>query len=132
MENSKIEILLSQILENQNSMKSEINDMKSDISSMKSDIGDMKSEISSMKSDIGGMKSEISSIKSDMKNGFDAVTNRIDALSNGLGNMVTNDIADELSNQLKEIKDDIEFLTHKTTETEKDVYKIQNHLKIVK
>nr|WP_321027262.1 hypothetical protein [Clostridium neonatale] len=81
----------------------------------------------------------MSKIYSEMTSKFDMldsklnkIDSRLDSLSSDIGKMVTNEVATELSNQLKEIKDDITFLTHKTTETEKDVYKIQSHLKIIK
>ena len=81
----------------------------------------------------------MSKMYSDMTSKFDMLDSklnkidyRLDSLSSDIGKMVTNEVATELSDQLKEIKDDITFLTHKTTETEKDVYKIQSHLKIIK
>ncbi|KFX55796.1 hypothetical protein FDC50_14950 [Clostridium botulinum] len=74
------------------------------------------------------LKDELSSVKSEQIK----TNERLDSISSGIGKMVTNEVACELSDQLKEIKDDITFLTHKTTETEKDVYKIQSHLKIIK
>lgn len=81
----------------------------------------------------------MSKMYSDMTSKFDMldsklnkIDSRLDSLSSDIGKMVTNEVATELSDQLKEIKDDITFLTHKTTETEKDVYKIQSHLKIIK
>lgn len=80
---------------------------------------------------------------SEMQEGFSSVNKRIDDLENkvdkrfdtltsDIGNLVSKDIAEGISNQIKDVKQDVEFLTHKTTETEKDVYKIQSHLKIVK
>ncbi|MBN1042544.1 hypothetical protein DVW07_10785 [Clostridium botulinum] len=74
------------------------------------------------------LKDELSSIKSEQIK----TNERLDSISSGIGQMVTNEVAAELSDQLKGIKDDIAFLTHKTTETEKDVYRIQSHLKIIK
>lgn len=93
---------------------------------------EMNSKFDDMHNAMQNIQKDINQINLNMTQGFDNVTARIDDLSNDLGNMVTNKIADELSNQIKELKDDIKFLTHKTTETEKDVYKIQNHLKIIK
>lgn len=57
---------------------------------------------------------------------------RFDNLTSDIGNLVSRDIAEGISNQIEDVKSDIKFLTHKTQETEKDVYKIQNYLKIIK
>ncbi len=89
---------------------------------MYSEMQDMKQEL---KDDIKGVDSKIDVLEI-------KIDKRFDGLTSDIGNLVTNDIAEGISNQIEDVKSDIKFLTHKTQETEKDVYKIQHHLKIVK
>ena len=78
-----------------------------------------------LKSDIKSVDTKVDSLESKMDKRFDNLTSDI-------GNLVTRDIADGISIQIQDVKSDIKFLTHKTQETERDVYKIQDKLKIIK
>lgn len=88
--------------------------------------------MSKMYSEILDMKADMNKLSKKIDTGFNELTERIDKLSNGLGKMVTNEVADELSSQLDEIKKDVKFVKHKVRETEEDVFTIQSHLKIIK
>ena len=92
----------------------------------------IQGDISSMKDDIILMKDDISLMKDDIKRLDNKVDKRFDELASEIGDLVSKDIAEGISNQIKDVKQDVEFITHKTTETEKDVYKIQSHLKLIK
>ena len=78
------------------------------------------------------IQGDISSIKDDIKRLDNKVDKRFDELASEIGDLVSKDIAAGISNHIKDVKQDVEFLTHKTTETEKDLYKIQSHLKLIK
>ena len=102
------------------------------LKSIQGDIALMKDDITSMKSDITSMKGDIKRLDNKIDNLDNKVDKRFDKLTSDIGNLVSKDIAEGISSQIKDVKQDVEFLTHKTTETEKDVYKIQSHLKIIK
>ena len=88
--------------------------------------------LKTIQGDISSIKDDISSMKDDIKRLDNKVDKRFDELASEIGDLVSKDIAQGISNQIKDVKQDVEFLTHKTTETEKDVYKIQSHLKLIK
>ena len=88
--------------------------------------------LKTIQGDISSIKDDISSMKDDIKRLDNKVDKRFDELASEIGDLVSKDIAEGISNQIKDVKQDVEFLTHKTTETEKDVYKIQSHLKLIK
>ncbi len=88
--------------------------------------------LKTIQGDISSIKDDISSMKDDIKRLDNKVDKRFDELASEIGDLVSKDIAAGISNQIKDVKQDVEFLTHKTTETEKDVYKIQSHLKLIK
>lgn len=78
------------------------------------------------------LKENIKNLDIKIDNGFNDVSTRIDDLSNGIGTLVSNEVADELSEQLKLIKTDVRFIKRKVQDTEEDVFVIQDHLKIIK
>ena len=88
--------------------------------------------LKTIQGDISSMKDDISLMKDDIKRLDNKVDKRFDELASEIGDLVSKDIAEGISNQIKDVKQDVEFITHKTTETEKDVYKIQSHLKLIK
>lgn len=92
----------------------------------------MYSEMQELKTEVKGIKTDVKNLDVKIDKGFDSVNNRIDNLFTDLGKMVTNEVADELSDQLKIIKSDVKFVKHKVQETEEDVFTIQSHLKIIK
>ena len=102
------------------------------LKSIQGDIALMKDDITSMKSDITSMKGDIKRLDNKIDNLDNKVDKRFDKLTSDIGNLVSKDIAEGISSQIKDVKQDVEFLTYKTTETEKDVYKIQSQLKIIK
>jgi hypothetical protein len=88
--------------------------------------------MSKMYSEIQDMKKDIKNIDVKVDKGFNDVNTRIDNLSNGIGKMITNEVAGELSAQLNTIRNDVKFIKRKVQDTEEDVFVIQDHLKIIK
>lgn len=93
---------------------------------------DLTNKIDTMNSEMQGIKENIKNMDVKMDAGFNELNVRIDNISTGIGKIVTNEVADELSEQLKAIKNDVKFVKHKVQETEEDVFTIQSHLKIIK
>lgn len=88
--------------------------------------------LSKMYSEMQEMKDNIKTVDTKIDKGFNDVNVRIDNLSADIGKMITNEVGQELSDQLKAIKTDVKFVKHKVQETEEDVFTIQSHLKIIK
>ena len=122
----------NELFELMTKLYSEMQDMKSEMQDMKSDMNDMKSEIKDMKFEQNKTNERLDSLQNDMNSGFSEVNTRIDNLSNGIGDLITNEVSDEISKQLKTIKSDIKFIKHKVQDTEEDVFAIQDHLKLIK
>ena len=74
----------------------------------------------------------LSNLEAKVDKGFADVNSKIDNLSCELGEMISREVGDTISNQLKELKSDVKFLTHKVQDTEKDVFGIKDHLKLIK
>lgn len=85
-----------------------------------------------MYSGINEIKEDIKNLNIKMDKGFNDVNTRIDNMSSGVGKLIANEVADELSDQLKTIKTDVRFIKRKVQDTEEDVFVIQDHLKIIK
>lgn len=122
----------NELFELMTKLYSEMQDMKSEMQDMKSDMNDMKSEIKDMKFEQNKTNERLDSLQNDMNSGFSEVNTRIDNLSNGIGDLITNEVSDEISKQLNGIKSDIKFIKHKVQDTEEDVFAIQDHLKLIK
>lgn len=93
---------------------------------------DLTQKIDNVNSEMQEIEQSIKKLDTKMDKGFDEVNVRIDTLSIGIGKMITNEVAEELSDQLRIIKSDVKFVKHKVQETEEDVFTIQSHLKIIK
>ncbi|WP_394870526.1 hypothetical protein [Clostridium butyricum] len=99
---------------------------------MEKNTNDLFELMTKIYSEMKDLKKDINNIDVKVDKGFNEIKSRIDNLSSDLGKMVTNEVADELSKQLKEIKTDVRFVKRKVQDTEEDVFVIQDHLKIIK
>lgn len=124
--------LMTKIYAEVQGIKLEMNDMKSEMNDMKSEMKDMKSEMKDMKKEQSKTNERLDKLENRVDEGFNEVNKRFDEMSGAIGHMVTNEIAEELSNKLKEIKTDVKFVKRKVQDTEEDVFVIQDVLKIIK
>ena len=122
----------NELFELMTKLYSEMQNMKIEMQDMKSEMNDMKSEIKDIKYEQNKTNERLDSLQNDMNSGFSEVNTQIDNLSNGFGDLITNEVSDEISKQLKTIKSDIKFIKHKVQDTEEDVFAIQDHLKLIK
>ena len=111
---------------------SEVQGIKLEMNDMKSEMNDMKSEMIGMKKEQSKTNERLDKLENRVDKGFNEVNKRFDEMSGAIGHMVTNEIAEELSNKLKEIKTDVKFVKRKVQDTEEDVFVIQDVLKIIK
>lgn len=117
--------LMTKIYAEVQGIKLEMNGMKSEMNSMKSEMNDMKKEQTKTNERLDKLENKVDK-------GFNEFNKRFDEMSGAIGHMVTNEIAEELSNKLKEIKTDVRFVKRKVQDTEEDVFVIQDVLKIIK
>ena len=110
----------------------EVQGIKLEMNDMKSEMNDMKSEMKDMKKEQSKTNERLDKLENRVDEGFNEVNKRFDEMSGAIGHMVTNEIAEELSNKLKEIKTDVKFVKRKVQDTEEDVFVIQDVLKIIK
>ncbi len=131
----------------------------SEVTSMKSEIGDIKSEISDMKSEISTLNKKVdknylllekvdSNVKTlaevqcafseqlDRAKDKDGKTlgERLDVIELAVKNtsQTLTNATEDTSNKFDNISKDIRFIAHKIQDTEKDMFYIQDHLKIIK
>lgn len=92
----------------------------------------IKLEMNDIKKEQSKTNERLEKLENRVDKGFNEVNKRFDEMSGAIGHMVTNEIAEELSNKLKEIKTDVKFVKRKVQDTEEDVFVIQDVLKIIK
>lgn len=108
---------LKELKLNFNGVKSDIGELKSDVSGLKSDVGKLKSDVSGLKSDVGELKSDVKELNRKMDISYEQIAGLLEFRT-------------ETTDTLKEIKEEIRFLSHKEQENEKELFKIKNKLKI--
>ena len=104
----------------------EIKDLKTDINDLKQDVTDIKDDVSVLKQDVTVLKDDVSVLKHDviiLKDGQERIETKVDNLSSELRSdfKYTNDKLDEhrnifelVSDEIKSVKIDIEYLSSKT------------------
>ena len=102
------------------------------LQSMHNQMTSMQSDITSIKYEQLKVNERLSNLEAKVDKGFADVNSKIDNLSCELGEMISKEVGDTISNQLQELKSDVKFLTYKVQDTEKDVFGIKDHLKLIK
>ena len=141
-----------EIFELMTKMYSEMASMKSEMTSIKSEITDMKSDISSLNKKVDKNSLLLEKVDSNVKTLAEVQSafseqldrakdkdgktlgERLDIIELAVRNTshtLTN-ATEDTSNKFDNISKDIRFISHKIQDTEKDVFYIQDHLKIIK
>lgn len=107
-----MEELLKQILS-----KIDTIDKKQDV--MQNDITGMQGSITIMKDDITLMKTDIKEIKGKVNNIYEQTAD-------------LTEFRTETKQNLQSVGQDIKFIQHKLSDTEKDIFQVKDYLKIVK
>jgi len=117
---------------------SELKDLKSDVSSLKAGQDRLESDVSSLKNDVSGLKNDVSNDVSSLKAGQERIETKVDNLTLELRSnfKFTNDKLEEhkkvftvVSNELKGVKGDIEFLSEKAGKHDTKINHILNMLR---
>ena len=111
-------------------MYSEITGIKSEINGMKFEITGMKSEISSLNKKVDKNSLLLEKVDSNVK----TLGERLDIIELAVRNtsQTLANATEDTSNKFNTISKDIRFIAHKIQDTEKDMFYIQDHLKIIK
>ncbi|KGT37251.1 hypothetical protein P9232_15650 [Weizmannia sp. CD-2023] len=133
--------ILKQILSELKDLKSDVSSLKagqdrleSDVSSLKNDVSGLKNDVSGLKNDVSGLKNDVSSLKA----GQERIETKVDNLTLELRSnfKFTNDKLEEhkkvftvVSNELKGVKGDIEFLSEKAGKHDTKINHILNMLR---
>lgn len=141
-----------EIFEMMTKIYSEVSSMKSEIIDMKSEIGDMKSEISILNKKVDKNSVLLEKVDSNVKTLAEVQSafseqldrakdkdgktlwERLDVIELAVRNTshtLTN-ATETATNKFENISKDIRFIAHKIQDTEKDVFYIQDHLKLIK
>ncbi|MGG3424061.1 hypothetical protein [Heyndrickxia faecalis] len=133
--------ILKQILSELKDLKSDVSGLKSDVSSLKAGQDRLESDVSSLKNDVSGLKNDVSGLKNDvssLKAGQERIETKVDNLTLELRSnfKFTNDKLEEhkkvftvVSNELKGVKGDIEFLSEKAGKHDTKINHILNMLR---
>ena len=116
---NKIENILVQILETQNTITEKLSGVQNIVNVLSDDVKELKSDVSILKSDV-------STLKSDVKN----LNTKMDTVYEQTSDLLVFKSATTAS--IKAISEDVLFIKHKIHKTEEEVFSIQSHLKIVK
>ena len=141
-----------EIFEMMTKIYSEVTGMKSEIGDIKSEIGDIKSEISVLNKKVDKNSILLEKVDSNVKtlaevqsafseqldrakdkNGK-TLGERLDVIELAVRNtsQTLANVNETTTNKFESISKDIRFIAHKIQDTEKDVFYIQDHLKLIK
>ena len=112
----------------------EIKGLKEDVSELKGDVTGLKEDVSELKGDVTGLKQDVSGLK----DGQERIESKVDHLSSELRSnfKYTNEKLDEhrkvfgvISNEMKDVKIDVEYLSSKTGKHDMELNNILNKLR---
>ena len=86
---------------------------------------DMNTGFNTINTRIDTLEAKINSLETN-------INNKLDTLTSDIGNLVSKDLADTISNQITKLNQDVKFIKRKVQDTEEDVFVIQDHLKLIK
>ena len=143
--NDEIFELMTKMYYEMTSMKSEITSMKSEITGMKSDISSLNKKVdknSLLLEKVDCNVKTIAEVQSAFSEQLDRAKDkdgktlgeRLDIIELAVRNTshTLANATEDTSNKFNNISKDIRFISHKIQDTEKDVFYIQDHLKIIK
>ena len=136
--NDDIFELMTKMYSEMTNIESEITDMKSDISSLNKKVDKNSLLLEKVDSNVKTLAEVQSAFSEQLDRAKDkdgkTLGERIDIIELAVRNTsytLTN-ASEDTSNKLNNISKDIRFIAHKIQDTEKDVFYIQDHLKIIK
>ena len=130
--------MITKIYSEVTSMKSEIVDMKSEISTLNKKVDKNSLLLEKVDSNVKTLAEVQSAFSEQLDRGKDkdgkTLGERLDVIELAVRNtsQTLTNASEDTSNKFDNISKDIRFIAHKIQDTEKDVFYIQDHLKIIK
>lgn len=109
-----MENVLKEILEG-------INGIKTDISGINNRLDNIETRLDRLETKVDKLETKVDKLETKVDDGFAKVDERFDTLTKGIGNLVTNDIAEGISSQLREIKTEVSIIKSAVGEHEIDI-----------
>lgn len=135
-----MEKILKQILEELTTVKSDISEIKTEVKEIRVDVDILKTEVKGIRSDVDVLKTEVKEIRTDvdiLKD--DAVQlkvgqKRIEEKLNSTHDQVIRNTEkiQEANTKLDTMSNDIDYIAHKESLNEKELFIIRNHIKKAK
>lgn len=132
-----LKLILSEI----KSLKTDMSELRQDVTGLKGDVTDLKQDVTGLKGDVTDLKQDVNDLKEDVSSlneGQERIENNVDNLLSELRSnfKYTNDKLDEhrhifdvVSNEMKGVKVDIDYLSSKTGKHDMELNNILNRLK---
>ena len=128
-----MEQILNDILNGINSLRNDINALKTEHIKTNERLTTLELSQEKLKKKLDSVieQTDVSAITKENSYEIANIT-AMNNLSCKLGEIVSKEVRNLLSNQLQELKSDVKFLNHKVADTEKDVFGIKEHIKLIK
>ena len=120
---------ISGLKEDVSGLKVDVSGLKVDVSGLKEDVSGLKVDVSGLKEDVSGLKEDVTNMKQDISD-LKAKTDRIEECQKMIFNEVGGlmEFRTEAIQKIDKLTENIEFLSHKGNETEKEVFFLKRKL----
>jgi chromosome segregation ATPase len=120
---------ISGLKEDVSGLKVDVSGLKEDVSGLKIDVSGLKEDVSGLKEDVSGLKEDVTNMKQDISD-LKAKTDRIEECQKMIFNEVGGlmEFRTEAIQKIDKLTENIEFLSHKGNETEKEVFFLKRKL----
>lgn len=128
-----MEKLLKEILGEIKDMKNDISHIKSDVSTLKDDVSQLKEDVVVLKKDVLVLKEDVLVLKEEVsiiKENQKIMDKKIDSIHDQV--VLNAENIGKNSIEIRNIKEDIEYIKYKELQTEQDLFTLKNRLKIIK
>ncbi|RKD26095.1 hypothetical protein SAMN02745883_02245 [Caminicella sporogenes DSM 14501] len=125
--------MFQQILEKLNSMDKKLSNLGTDVNTLKTDVSSLKDDVYILKTDVSFLKDNVDVLKTDTNNlkaGQERIEIKLDTVYVQTANLT--EFKTETQTILNKVSNDLDFLTYKESQNEKELFNIKKNLQIVK
>ena len=102
-------------------MENVLKEILEGINGIKTDISGINNRLDNIETRLDRLETKVDKLETKVDDGFAKVDERFDTLTKGIGTLVTNDIAEGISSQLREIKTEVSIIKSAVGEHEIDI-----------
>ena len=102
-------------------MENVLKEILEGINGIKTDISGINNRLDNIETRLDRLETKVDKLETKVDDGFAKVDERFDTLTKGIGNLVTNDIAEGISSQLRDIKTEVSIIKSAVGEHEIDI-----------